>query len=334
MNTTEYVIPYEVFSFSGQSEIDVWNIQEMFHDIGIAKYSDWLVEEVPLCLLQIKKLADNFSFWQHRARTGRPAFPERIFLIGFLIKQFFHATFRQTEALLRLFRDFFRIENVPDHTSISRKNRTKRWSIIWKRFHKYILNHLPKRSSTIATDATGFSGRKIGWKDVPYQVKANQNWVKLHATIETDFFFILSYELSKSNVHDSQKFKDIWLDLPTNVVPKRSLADSAYSNNECTKIIKDLGAQPYHGIKKNAVLRLKPTTAFEKMINYGKHFPNKYAEVYNKRNHAETVFSMLGSRFGHQIRCRTKTGRKNEVQSKINSHNIRMLALPLFMKLC
>ena len=331
MNTTEYVIPYEVFSFSGQSELEVWNIQELFHDINRGNYDNWLVEEIPFCLLQIRKLADNFPFWQHCSKIGRPPISERILMIGFLVKQFFQATFRQTEGLLRLLMDFFQIQRVPDHTVLSRKNRSKRWLTIWKRFHKYVLSLLPSRSTTIATDATGFSGRKTGWNDVPYQVKANQDWIKLHATIEPDFFFILSYELSKSNVHDSQKFKNLWIDLPTNIVPKRSLADSAYSNNECTRIVKELGATPYHGIKKNAVLRLKPTTPFEKMINYGKHFPNKYAEIYNKRNHAETVFSMLGSRFGHRIRCRTKIGRKNEVQIKINLHNIRMLVLAIFM---
>lgn len=331
MYTTEYVIPYEVFSFSGQSEIDVWNIREMFHNISIAKYSNWLVEEIPLCLLQIRRLADDFPFWQHCAKTGRPSISERILMIGYLVKQFFQATFRQTEGLLRLLKDFFQIQKVPDHTVFSRKNRSKRWLVIWKRFHKYVLNRLPSRSTTVATDATGFSGRKVGWNDVPYQVKANQDWVKLHATVETGFFFILSYELSKSNVHDSQKFEDLWINLPKNVEPNRSLADSAYSNHDCTQVARDLGATPYHGIKKNAILHLKPVSPFEKMINFGKHFPNRYAEIYNKRNHVETVFSMIGSRFGHRIRCRTKIGRKNEVQTKLNSHNIRMLALPLFM---
>ena len=330
--TTNYVIPYEVFSFSGQSDLDTWNLRNTFEDFGPGVYSEWLVDELPFCLQRIKDLVYTFPFWQHRARTGRPPTKEHYLMIGYLIKQFFQATYRQTEAWLYLLKDFFRIQKVPDHTTFSLKNRTKRWSVIWKRFHKYVLSFLPKRSTTIATDATGFSGQKVGWNDVPYQVKANQEWVKLHATVETDFFFILSYELSKSNVHDSQKFEDLWINLPKNVEPKRSLADSAYSNHDCTQVARDLGATPYHGIKKNAILHLKPVSPFEKMINFGKHFPNRYAEVYNKRNHAETVFSMIGSRFGHRIRCRTKIGRKNEVQTKINSHNIRMLALPVFLK--
>ena len=165
MYTTEYVIPYEVFSFSGQSEIDVWNIKEIFNNIDDKIYSDWLVEEIPLCLLQIRKLTDNFPFWQHRAKTGRPPASERNLMIGYLVKQFFQATFRQTEGLLRLLKDFFRIRKVPDHTVFSRKNRSRRWLVIWKRFHKFVLNLLPYRSNNVATDASGFSGQKIGWND-------------------------------------------------------------------------------------------------------------------------------------------------------------------------
>ena len=43
-------------------------------------------------------------------------------------------------------------------------------------------------------------------------------------------------------------------------------------------------------------------------------------------DHAETAFSMIGGRFGYRIKCRLKTGQKNEVRSKIAAHNIRMLA--------
>jgi len=49
-------------------------------------------------------------------------------------------------------------------------------------------------------------------------------------------------------------------------------------------------------------------------------------EMYGKRNHAETAFGMIQICFGDRIRCRTEIGRKNEMHSKINAHNVRMLA--------
>ena len=178
----------------------------------------------------------------------------------------------------------------------------------------------------VATDATGYSGRKRPWREVDHGLKATQDWVKTYAAIETDSFIVLSYSLTESNVHDSQMFADVWDKLPPNVQVKRSLADSAYHGEACLAVARQHGAVPLHGIKKNARHFTKPETFYQKMVSFWQHWPNRAAEMYGKRNHAETTFSMIGGSFGHRIKCRTIEGRKNEVRSKIAAHNIRMLA--------
>lgn len=86
------------------------------------------------------------------------------------------------------------------------------------------------------------------------------------------------------------------------------------------------GATPIHGVKKNAVYVRHPKTSYHRLVSFDTHFPNRYVKLYGKRNHAETAFGMIQGRFGYRIRCRSETGRKNEVHSKINAHNVRMLA--------
>lgn len=130
--------------------------------------------------------------------------------------------------------------------------------IIWKRFHRYVLSLLPKRKVVIATDSTGLSGRNKSWRETDYGIRAIQDWVRVHAAVEVDSFFILSYELTKSNVHESQMFEEVWNDLPENIAPLRSLADSAYNGERCLRTAKKHGATPVHGIKKNAVYRHHP----------------------------------------------------------------------------
>ena len=51
--------------------------------------------------------------------------------------------------------------------------------------------------------------------------------MKTHTMNEVESFSVLSYELTASNVHDCQVFAGVWDGLPRNVLPKRSLADSA-----------------------------------------------------------------------------------------------------------
>jgi len=229
-----------------------------------------------------------------------------------------------------LFREYFGFERVPDHNVLSEKNRSQRWSTIWKRFHKFVLRLLPPRKPVMATDASGFSGRKKGWRETDYAIRADQDWVKVHAAIEVDRFFVLSYDLTESNVHESQRFESVWNALPENIEPRRSLADCACTGEGCLNAARAHGATSVHGVKSNAVYVHHPTTSYQKLVNFATHWPNRYRKIYGKRNHAETAFGMIQTRFGYRIRCRSETGRNNEVRSKIIAHNLRMLVMSLF----
>jgi transposase len=322
MCATEVEIPCGIFNFSGQSSIETYAI-----DIEeIRSYDDISVDRTRLCFEAIRKLSNDFSCWQHRARTGRPPVEERTLLIAFLVRQHFNATFRNTEGILRHLSEYFEIEAVPDHTSLSRKNKCRRWLTIWRRFHAYVLSLLPKRKAIIATDSIGYSGRNDSWRETDYGIRAIQDWVKVHAAIEVDSFVVLSYTLSKSKVHDSRRYGRVWNNLPDNVRPIRSLADTAYTGEACLQTALSHGTTPYHGIKKNARFFKHPKTAYESMTNFAAHWPNRYAELYGKRNHAESVFSAIVRLFGHRLRCRSKIGRMNEVQAKLSMYNISILA--------
>jgi transposase len=301
-------------------------LKDQVNVTAFSVYSNWLVQELHLTMQRVRDLADSFPFYQRRKDTGRPPASERDLMVCYLVRQIFNATFRQTQGLLNYLADYFDIQTIPDHTVLSKYNRSQRWLRIWQRFHEFVMATLPKRKVVIATDATGFSGRKRPWREWPHAAKANQNWVKMHTAIETETFYILSYQLTESNVHDSQMFEQVWQHLPSNVEPTMSLADSAYNGNLVIETAWKHGAWPLHGIKKNAVYRRSPKNAYQRMVQFFFNFPRTYATFYGKRNHAEAAFSMLGNRFGYRIRARSKIGRKNEVQCKVVCYNIRMLA--------
>jgi transposase len=326
LEATDVIIPEQVFKFAGQARIDTFSI-----DLGPLLAEQWtynevMVNKVRLAFEAIRSYADRFPFWQRHRWTGRPPTEERTLLAAFLVRQLFDLTFRETEGLLKMLADYFQIKRVPDHSVLIRKNASPRWLTLWKRFHDFVMSSLPKREAVIATDGSGFSGRKRSWRETDHGIKATQDWVKVHAAIEVDQFFVLSYCLTDSNVHESQMFGGVRDRLPENIVPKRSLADSAYHGERCLQAALAHGATPLHGIKKNARHFPHPVTAYQRMANFWQHWPNRAAALYGKRNHAETAFSMIGRLFGYRIRCRSKTGRKNEVQAKISLFNLLLLA--------
>ncbi|MBE0518850.1 MAG: transposase [Thermoplasmata archaeon] len=326
MEATDVIIPEQVFKFTGQTKVDTYLIDLNSLLIEQRMYDEVMINKVRLAFEAIRSYADNFPFWQRHRWTGRPPTEERTLLSAFLVRQLFDLTFRETEGLLRMLADYFRMDRVPDHSVLCRKNASLRWLTLWKRFQDFVVSSLPKRSPVIATDASGFSGRKRSWRETDHGLKATQDWVKIHAAIEVDQFFVLSYCLTESKVHDSQMFPEVWDGLPQNVSPKRSLADSAYFGNDCLVAARQHGATPLHGIKKNARHFSKPETLYQKMASFWQHWPNRAAALYGKRNHAETAFSMIGRLFGYRIRCRSKTGRKNEVNAKISMFNLLLLA--------
>jgi len=256
MSSTELYSERE-FIFSGQSTVDTWVLKDSLAS-GTARYDGWLVKEIALMMQRIRDLGDRFPFRQRRRRTGRPPVRERDLMVGFLLRQLFDTTFTRTQGLMETHKDYFRLERVPNHRMMSEKNRSKRWSTIWRRFHRFVLELLRQRKLVVATDATGFSERK---KDGEHDdaVRARRSRVKVHAAVKVDSFFVLSYDLSESNVHDSQRFEAVWNGLLRNVEPRRSLADSAYGGERCLQIAREHGATPIHGIKRNAVYLRTPT---------------------------------------------------------------------------
>ena len=326
MYATNVEIAKDVFNFSGQTVFETWKLRKEFEDYRGCWYSDWLVNEVPFSMQKVRDLADEFPYWQRRKKTGRPPVEERTLLISFMLRQFFKFTFRQTEGFLRMFKWFFQIEHVPDYTVMSRKNSSKRWLHLWRRFHKYVMGLLPERKVVVATDATGYNNLKRHWRDTDYGLRVYEEWIKVHGAIETDSFLMLNYQMTKAKVHESRMFETVWNDLPENVTPIRSLADSAYTSESCLQTAQQHGATPYHDVKSNAVHHTYPETAYEKLVNFATHWPNRFQKLYGKRNHIETTFSIITRKFGHKLRCKTRNGRKNEIQAKIIAHNIRTMA--------
>jgi hypothetical protein len=77
--------------------------------------------------------------------------------------------------------------------------------------------------------------------------------------------------MSDSDGHESQTSRNVWDRLPENVIPIRSLNDSAYVVNDCLAVARQHDATPLHKIKKNAKDFEKPETFYPRLVNFGHH---------------------------------------------------------------
>lgn len=76
--------------------------------------------------------------------------------------------------------------------------------------------------------------------------------------------------------------------------------------------------------EKDAKHTARPETNYQKLVNFVKHWPNRFAGLTGLRSLVETTFDM---KFGHQLRCRDPIARSNEVQAKETAHNIRVITM-------
>lgn len=246
-------LPAEAFRFSGQSSMDAWTLKDVLREHGWAKYDRWRSQETVLFLQRVRDLVQAFPTWQHVASTGRPPTDERTLLVAMFVRQAFRAPFAKVEGLLHRLSGFFGLKKVPDANTLSEHNRGERFSTLLSRFNQFILEDLPVRECVVATDATGYGAKKRSWNDTDYGLRATEGWIKSHCAIEVPQMLYLSTVQTAGGVHESQKFADIWRELPVNVEPFRSLADTAYSGEECLQTAFDRrNSAPSHPSRRQA----------------------------------------------------------------------------------
>lgn len=181
-------LPTQVFEFSGQTELTTWTLTDRIDQETWTPYEQFLTHEPVLCFQRIRDLADAFPTYQHTPDTGRPPIPERTHLIAMLVRQFLDATFRELKAWLSLLADFFNLDHIPGVSTLSEKNRSKRFTRLLERFNAFLLDQLPSREVVLSTDATGYGNEKLPWSRASYTLRATQGWIKPTARLNCPRF--------------------------------------------------------------------------------------------------------------------------------------------------
>jgi transposase len=133
-------------------------------------------------------------------------------------------------------------------------------------------------------------------------------------------------EVTDGNVHDCCEFKNLLDSLPLEDV-EAVTADSAYLSRRNCDLVEAIGAKPYINLKKNiSVLRAKGSKAWFDMIFSYKKNPKAWRKIYHSRSSAETAFSAIKRKFGHQLSSIRKDNQRKELMTKVVAYNLNILA--------
>lgn len=316
----------EVFAFSGQSELPSWRLSEVLRERGWSEYETWLFDGQTLCFQTLRELVEAFPTWQNRKHYGRPPADERDILAALVLRQVLVVPFTRLPAAMRDFQEVLRFTRVHKRSTLTQKNRSRRFQRLLRRFFDFIVEQLGIRKSILLTDATGFSNYARTWREASYKDRATNNWIKAHTVTERASGLFIRVEFTRGGVHESQVFPLLWSKIPHCIQPIRSLADAGFIGNNCLVAARATGATPLHDIKSNAKHRRFPANDYQKLVNFATHWPNRFQELRRARIEVEGSFGQTKKAFGHRLTCHKKTARENEILAKYLAHNINTLA--------
>ena len=133
-------------------------------------------------------------------------------------------------------------------------------------------------------------------------------------------------EVTDANVHDSCKFENLLGSLPLDDI-EAVAADSAYLSRRNCDLIEAVGAKPYIRLKKNIrVVRSRGFKAWSDMIFSYRENPEAWRRIYHTRSSAETAFSTIKRKFGHQLSSIRRDHQRKELMTKVIAYNLNILA--------
>ena len=186
-----------------------------------------------------------------------------------------------------------------------------------------------------AVDSSGFSTKTYSrWFDHKWgKMRSEAKWIKTHVMCGVKTHIVTSVEATPTETADAPQLPELVKATAKTFVIKEVSADKAYSSRRNLHAINAVKAVPFIPFKSYSKGNQghKP---FDGLWHSMWHFYNFNREVfmqhYHKRSNAETVFSMIKSKFGGFVRAKTPIAQVNEVLCKILCHNICVLIQSIY----
>jgi transposase len=192
--------------------------------------------------------------------------------------------------------------------------------------HLIAESSLPLKSleTAFAVDSSGFSTtRFVRWFDVKYGGNEDwHDWIKMHLMCGTSTHIVTSVELSRPRSHDSPYYKPLVDATAKSGFNMQEIsADKAYISADNLHITVGHGATPYIPFKSNVNIK-RGDDLWKKLYHFYSFKREEFLTHYHKRSNVETTFSMIKSKFGERLRCKTETAQINEALCKVLCHNL------------
>lgn len=177
---------------------------------------------------------------------------------------------------------------------------------------------------TLIVDASGLTLTKKGDYIEQKWIRKRKEFVKLHIAVDVKSEKIVSFRVTKGNVHDSKKLGPMIKEVAEEYDIDKVYGDRAHDNRRSFNLLDDLNIEPAISIRKNASTKARgcPLRRDEVLLIRKLGYEGwKQLKAAGKRWIAEIVFSSIKRVLGEDLLSKKFKAQKVEAGLKVMLYN-------------
>jgi hypothetical protein len=290
------------------------------------EYNESLIERGRILMdISLLRSAKKEIKNMNKGKVGAP-FEYSSTYIQFLafLKIGFKISYRTVQGIVRGLADYIRIEEI-HFTQIRRRILKVKPSIGDLNLdNDDVGDGEDKRHITLIVDASGLTITKKGDYIEQKWIRKKKEFIKLHIAVDAKSKKVVSFRVTKGNVHDSKKFSPMITEVSEQYDIDQVYADKAHDNKRSFQLLDGFNIESAINIRKNASVKTKqcPLRREEvlliKKLGYERWKQFKDA---GRRWTAEIVFSSIKRVFGENLLSKKFKAQKIEAGLKVMLYN-------------
>jgi len=228
-------------------------------------------------------------------------------------------SYRTVQGIVRGLSDYIRIEEI-HFTQIRRRILKIKPSV----GNLNLDNNDGNNPITVIVDASGLTITKKGDYIEQKWIRKKKEFIKLHIAVDAKSEKIISFRVTKGNVHDSKKFSPMIREISEEYAIDKAYADKAHDNRRIFNLLDNLNIEPAIQIRKNASTKAKgcPLRRDEVLLIRESGYERwKQLKDAGRRWIAEIVFSSLKRVLGEDLLSKKFKAQKVEAGLKVMLYN-------------